>query len=179
MPFKIIPPMIDETNSGNLGAEELAGSLAQRKIDKTIENLGGKCPQWIFAADTLISLDGHIFGKCKSREEAEATLRSLSGREHTVITACALFNGRLSKTVIKTVFTRVTVKKLNEEDLKWYLDSGEWQGTAGAYKIQGLGGCLIQNIDGSFSNVVGLPLSEFYDMLIENGYPFREHLLMP
>jgi len=179
MPFKTLPPQIDESNTENLGAEDLAISLAQKKIDKILDNFSGQHPLWVFSADTLVSLDGKVFGKCKSREEAEATLSSLSGREHTVITACALYSGRQNKTVIKTVFTKVFLKELTKEDIEWYIDCGEWQGSAGAYKIQGLGGCLVKKIEGSFSNVVGLPLSEFYDMLIENGYPLREQLLMP
>jgi septum formation protein len=66
----------------------------------------------------------------------------------------------------------VTFAPLSEDEMDWYLNTGEWQGVAGGYKIQGLGGCFVTSIKGSYSAIVGLPLREFYVMLFENGYQY-------
>jgi septum formation protein len=70
------------------------------------------------------------------------------------------------------VQSAVSVAPLSDKELEWYLNTGEWQGAAGGYRIQGLGGCLVTGIRGSYSAIVGLPLREFYAMLLESGYPF-------
>ncbi|MDR3301087.1 MAG: Maf family protein [Spirochaetaceae bacterium] len=173
LPFKIMSPLIEETNNDNLPARDFAMAMAKKKIEKVIETLSGKLPLWVFAADTIISFNNRVFGKSLSREEAGATLKMLSGNEHEVITACALLNGRTNTIDCKPVSTQVTFSALAVGDVEWYLDSGEWQGVAGAYRIQGLGGCLISKIVGSYSNVVGLPIHEFYEMLKANGYLYR------
>jgi septum formation protein len=172
LPFKVRAPLVDETVIGNLKASDFALTMAQKKIEKIIENLNGKLPLWIFGADTIISFEGKVFGKSSTRDDAENTLRALSGKTHEVITACALFNGRVNKIDRLYVKTEITLAELTDETLNWYLDTGEWQGAAGSYRIQGIGGCIVENIKGSYSNVVGLPLHEFYEMLLRNGYPY-------
>ncbi|GMO30297.1 MAG: Maf family protein [Termitinemataceae bacterium] len=173
IPFKILKPSIEETNPNNLSASELALDLAKRKVEKTISILNERLPNWIFAADTLVSLDNEIFGKSADRVQAESTLKKLSGREHEVWTACALYNGRTKNTDCRICRSTISFVPFSEEDLQWYLDLGEWQGSAGSYKIQGVGACFVKKIEGSYSSVVGLPLHLFYTMLIENGYPMH------
>ncbi|MDR2864558.1 MAG: Maf family protein [Spirochaetaceae bacterium] len=174
LPFKIIPPLVEEKNTGGISPPDFAMAMAKKKVEKVIEDLKGKIPLWIFAADTLIAVEDRIFGKSSSREEAEETLKILSGKEHEVITACALFNGKANAIDCKPVSTHITFAQMSRSDLNWYLDTGEWQGAAGSYRIQGLGACFVSRINGSYSNVVGLPLREFYEMLLQNGYPYRD-----
>jgi septum formation protein len=97
-------------------------------------------------------------------------LRKLQGRSHEVITSVALYNGRKKTTDCRSVVSTVTFAPLSPDEIEWYLNTGEWQEAAGAYKIQGLASCFITGIKGSYSGIVGLPLREFYVMLRDNGY---------
>ncbi len=172
LPFSIIPPQIEESFVSGLSPVEQSEKLARDKINAVIDMLNGKLPLWIVGADTLISIDGDVLGKPKDREDARQMLLRFNDRTHEVITSVALYNGRTKTVCSKTVKTIVTFAAVTKDDLEWYLDTGEWQGAAGAYKIQGLAACFISEIKGSFSNAVGLPIHEFYVMLKENGYPY-------
>ncbi|MDR0552168.1 MAG: Maf family protein [Spirochaetaceae bacterium] len=172
LPFSIMVPGIVETNDKNLTPPELARDLAERKINAILKNLVNRIPPWICAADTLISLDGEVIGKSKSRTEAKETLLRLAGREHEVITAIALFNGKEHKTDCRTDTSIVQFAPLSEAEIEWYLDTCEWQGSAGAYKVQGLAACFIERITGSYSSIVGIPVRELYLMLRDNGYEY-------
>jgi septum formation protein len=99
-------------------------------------------------------------------------LRVFAGRKHEVITAMALCNRRTGKTDCRSVSSEVEFAPLTDAEIEWYLDTGEWQGAAGAYQMQGLAGCLIKLINGSPSCVAGLPLYDFYVMLRDNGYHY-------
>ncbi|MDR2521753.1 MAG: Maf family protein [Spirochaetaceae bacterium] len=172
LPFSIMVPDIDEQNVQNLAPIDLARDLAERKIHAIIKSLSSRVPPWICAADTLISLDNTVIGKNKSREAARQTLMRLSGREHDVVTAIALFNGRMQRVDCRTVVSTVRFAVLSEKEVEWYLDTCEWQGSAGGYRIQGLAACFIECISGSYSAIVGLPVRELYQMLVENGYDY-------
>jgi septum formation protein len=174
LPFNIMSSQIEETLTPGLSPEEQAEKLAADKVRAVLELLQKQLPPWILGADTLISLDGEILGKPKDREDAKRMLSRFNGRPHEVITSMALYNGKLKEIRSKTVKTTVTFAALSDDDLEWYLNTGEWQGVAGSYKIQGLASCFISGINGSFSNVVGLPIHDFYVMLKENNYPYRE-----
>ena len=113
-----------------------------------------------------------IFGKPKDRDEAKQTLARLSGRGHEVITSMALYSGPEQEIDCRTVSCKVNFAPLSQAEIEWYLDTSEWQGVAGAYRIQGLASCFITKIEGSPTTVVGLPLREFYVMLRDNGYPY-------
>jgi septum formation protein len=171
-----MPAQIDETLGG--GGENApeprarAEELAERKVNRIVDLLAGRLPGWIFAADTLISVDGEIYGKPADREDAQDMLTRLQGRSHEVITAMALYNGKERAVDCRSTVSQVTFAPLSGEDIEWYLDTGEWQGVAGAYKVQGLASCFISNINGSYSGIVGLPLREFYVMLKDNGYAY-------
>jgi len=169
-----MPSGVDESNPEGLSPRDLACDLARRKITVITERFKGTNPVWIFGADTLISLDGQVIGKSLDREQARTTLRAFSGREHEVITGMALYSGQRSSITCRAVTSIVRFAALSERKLEWYLETGEWQGAAGAYKIQGLGACLVEELRGSYSGVVGLPLHEFYDMLISAGYAYGE-----
>ena len=174
IPFNIMPSGADEDPSPGKSPREQAEEIALRKVHKIMSLLEKRIPPWIAGADTIIVLDGVVYGKPKTKEEAREMLRRLSGRSHNVITALALFNGRTKRQDCRSVESSVRFSTLSEEELDWYLDTGEWQGVAGAYRIQGLGACFISEIKGSYSSIVGLPMHEFYVMLRENGYTYIE-----
>jgi septum formation protein len=173
LPFTVLPVQVDETLTGaSVNGRATAEELALRKLNRALQLPEGKDAPWIFAADTLISLDGKIYGKPRDREDAGKTLSLLSGRRHQVITAMALYKGLKNTTDCRSVVSEVSFAPLSKEEIQWYLDSGEWQGAAGSYRIQGIGACFISSIQGSFSAIAGLPLREFYVMLRDNGYHF-------
>lgn len=132
---------------------------------------------WALAADTVVALGSRIIGKPVDSADAEQILRSLSGRSHRVITALALYNPHAGSIAVRTAATRVTFGRLSEEEIEWYLRSGEWRDVAGGYRIQERGSVLVRKIVGSYSNVVGLPLETFYGMVLAQGFhlfPYRE-----
>jgi septum formation protein len=172
IPFTMMPSNIDERFDENLSPEEAATSLARRKVERLLELLRGRLPPWICAADTVVAVDGDILGKPADRAEAAIMLGRLRGREHAVVTAVALYNGREKHIDTRVVMSAVTFAELSDGEIEWYLDTGEWQGVAGAYRIQGRAACFIPAIRGSYSSIVGLPLAELYAMLRENGYAY-------
>jgi septum formation protein len=174
LPFNIMPSQINEEADGTLGPRECAEDFAIRKINKIISLLQNRIPPWICGADTIISMDEAIFGKPQDRNDAQRMLTKLQGRSHEVITAVALFNGKEKTIDCRSVKSVVTFMPLSKDEIEWYLNTGEWQGVAGAYKIQGLAGCFVSEIQGSYSAIVGLPMHEFYVMLKDNGYSYGE-----
>lgn len=117
----------------------------------------------VLAADTVVAAGRRILGKPADATEAEGFLRLLSGRRHTVVTGLALRRG--PRRWRRAVETAVKFKRLDAPEVAAYLASGEWQGKAGGYAIQGRAGAFIPWISGSYSNVVGLPLSETANLL--------------
>jgi septum formation protein len=172
LPFNTMATRIDESQTKQTDPLKLTAELAVKKVKKAIEIMKDSLPKWICGADTVISLGTKIFGKPENQEEAAEMLKKLSGKEHTVTTSVALYNGREKKIDSCTAVCKVEFAPLSEEEIEWYLDTNEWQGVAGAYRIQGLASCFITKIKGSPSTVIGLPLREFYVMLRDNGYPY-------
>ena len=105
-------------------------------------------------------------------EEALAALRLLSGRSHRVLTCLCLITPQ-DRVRLKIVDTRVRFKRLSADEMQAYLASREWRDKAGGYAIQGLAGCFVQKIVGSYTNVVGLPLTELVAMLVGEGFPIH------
>ncbi len=175
IPFKVIIPNIDETISSAIEPEEIPEFLAREKVTAVIHSLP---PQqeilWILGADTIILKEGKIFGKPDSRVQAEAFLREFSGKTHQVITSVVLYNGRKKTFVSKNAVTKVTFSELSDKEINWYLDTEEWHGAAGGYRIQSLASCFIKSIEGTQSCVTGLPIFELYDMFKEQGYSLLE-----
>jgi septum formation protein len=173
-PFLCIPAMIDEGHKEGLEPRQFAEELALKKAlaaaGKTDEP--GAAVQWVFGADTIVVHDGKIFGKPTDKADARRMLNVFSGKRHEVITAMALCNRQTGTTDCRSVSSEVEFAPLTDAEIEWYLNTGEWQGAAGAYQMQGLAGCLIKQIHGSPSAVVGLPLHDFYVMLRDNGYHF-------
>jgi len=191
LPFTCIPAMIDETPPEGLSPRQAAEELAQRKAlavanrphspisdphsstaDPHSPTPTPYSPPWIFGADTIVVLENEIFGKPADRDDARRMLERLAGRRHEVITAMALYNGRKKTIDCRSKTSEVAFAPLAGAEIEWYLDSGEWEGAAGAYRLQGLAACLIESVNGSPSGVAGLPLYELYVMLRDNGYPY-------
>jgi septum formation protein len=172
LPFSIMPSRASEEPSPGLDPRSQAEAIARRKVDEVVKTLEGRLPPWILGADTVIIVDGQVYGKPKDKEDARKMLRTLSGREHEVVTALALYNGRTKTIDSRSNLSFVRFADLSEAEVDWYLETGEWQGVAGSYRIQGLAACFISEIRGSYSSIVGLPMHEFYVMLRENGYSY-------
>lgn len=125
----------------------------------------------IIAADTVVSVDGKILGKPRDKEDAFNMLSSLSGRCHSVFTGLCVMRAKDAFSVCKSVETKVYFKKLTDEKIKAYVNTGEPMDKAGAYGIQGLGALLTEKIDGDYFNVVGLPASKLAEIL-EDEFDF-------
>ena len=172
LPFTIMPAKLDERPGPGQTPEEYTRDMAIRKVQTIVDLLKGRIPRWICGADTSVAIDGEIFGKPTDRNEAQLMIERLADREHVVFTSVALFKGKNQSTDCITVRSKVRFAAISEEEIDWYLNTGEWQGVAGSYRIQGLGGCFISSIEGSYSSIVGLPVHEFYVMLLKNGYQY-------
>ncbi|MDR1074244.1 MAG: Maf family protein [Treponema sp.] len=178
IPFVVKPSIVEETWDENLPLEEAPKAIAMRKVLSVVESAltdGVGTPaefRWVFGADTIVAIDGRILGKPKDRAQAKLMLSLLQNRAHRVISGivlCRLDDRRVSA---KTVISEVAFAPMSNAEIEWCLDTGEWEGAAGAYRAQGVASCFISGIQGSFSNVVGLPLREFYTLLRENGYEY-------
>jgi septum formation protein len=172
LPFNIFVANIDESQVKQTDPAKLTAELAVKKVEKAMEVMKAAPPKWICGADTVIALGNNIFGKPESHEEAAEMLKKLSGKQHTVFTSVAIYNGNTKNIDCRTASCKVEFAPLSEEEIEWYLNTNEWQGVAGAYRIQGLASCFITQIKGSPTTVMGLPLREFYVMLKDNGYPY-------
>lgn len=162
-------PDIDETPEKS----ELPRPYCARMARQKAQAVPAAPDELVLCADTTVAMGRRILGKPADRGEAEAFLRALSGRRHRVITAVAL---RLGDSMwSRDVVTTVQMKRLSEDELRGYLASGDWQGKAGGYGIQGPAGALIPWINGSFTGVVGLPLAETAGLLQAAGYPVWRH----
>ena len=172
MPCKVVSPqVVEEYGSGGTPAERTV-ALARRKVEAVLALFRNEAPRWVLGADTVVEVDGLVLGKPAGIEEAERFLRLLSGRVHRVHTGLALHAGRERPIEVEAVSTEVRFRMLGDEEINAALESGEWAGAAGAYRIQERGAFLVEWIRGSWSNVVGLPLEAFYGMLKRTGYRF-------
>jgi septum formation protein len=160
--FTIIPSRRQETNQSGMEPRGHAIYYAKEKAKEVAQRYP---QQWVLAADTIVVVDEEIMGKPVSVSEATAMLSRLSGRSHHVITAVCLLSAQSGVEESHAVQTKVFMRRLSAADIKGYIATGEPMDKAGAYGIQGIGGCLVQRIEGSYSNVVGLPLCETVDLL--------------
>ncbi|MCB1414145.1 MAG: Maf-like protein [Xanthobacteraceae bacterium] len=174
-PDALQPADVDETPSRGELPRACATRLARAKAEaalaavKVNDNLRGA---FVVAADTVVAVGRRILPKAELADEASQCLRLLSGRNHRVYTAVCMvtpneaFRQRL-------VETRVRFKRLTEDDIRGYLESGEWRGKAGGYAVQGIAGSFVVKLVGSYTNVVGLPLYETVSLLGGEKFPVR------
>lgn len=175
IPFQVKLSPEEEKIPEDIEKDKVPEYLALNKV-KSVEKayFADREIPWIFGADTMVYLDGELLGKPADSDQAAKYLEKIQGRTHQVITGMALFNGKLMYVTSRTVKTDVTFAPMTKDEIDWYVETGEWHGSAGGYRIQGLASCFIKNINGTESNVVGLPIFELYDMLKEQGYAFIE-----
>ena len=150
IPFKATAPQYAEADVPGLAAAELVRLHAEGKA-RSVHAEG----QLTLGVDTAVILDARLYGKPEGREDTERMLHELSGRTHTVVSGVCLLGA--GEDVVAHELTDVTFRLLSAETVATYVESREWQGRAGAYAIQGLGGRLVERIDGDYLNVVGLP----------------------
>jgi len=153
---------VDETPPRAMPPDALVSELALRKCTAVACSHKDAV---VIAADTVVEIDGKILGKPRDTEDAAGMLHALSGKTHRVYTGLAVCHK--GKSAVRTVCTEVTFKPLDEVLLGFYLWSGEPLDKAGAYGIQGAGALLVEGIKGDYFNVVGLPLSALYDLLLK------------
>jgi septum formation protein len=155
--FEVRPVDVAERDRGD--PREVARENAQVKARAAV---GDGAPETVLGVDTLVYLDGEIFGKPADEAQARDTLRTLGGATHLVISGLALLTAERATTV--TAETSVTFRELGDELLDWYVATGEWRGRAGGYAIQGAGSALVRRIEGDYENVVGLPVAALLDL---------------
>lgn len=180
-PDRVLPTSVDETPKRGEVPRNLARRLAHEKLDAALASLKGEADAagaLVLAADTVVSVGRRVLPKAETIEEAAACLRLLSGRSHRVHTALAFANAR-GHIRRRLVETRVRFKRLSREDVESYIASGEWRGKAGGYAVQGFAGAFVVKLNGSYSNVVGLPLYETMALLTGEGYPVHFNWLSP
>lgn len=176
-PAHLHPANIDETPKRAEHPRSLAKRLAQSKAEKAaqdIAHLPDLKGAYILAADTVVAVGRKILPKPDNEDEARECLRLLSGRTHKVYTGICLINPK-QKSHVKLVKTRLRFQLLNKKAIDTYIKSGEWRGKAGGYGIQGLAGCFVVNLVGSYTNVVGLPLAELVELFIAQKFPVLEN----
>lgn len=170
VPSDIRPADIDETPQ----KAELPLTYARRLAAEKAHAIPHSSDEIVLCADTVVAVGRRILGKPENAEQAVEFLNLLSGRRHRVITAIAVISD--STLLEKQVTTAVKFKHLSDAELSAYIRSNEWQGKAGGYAIQGIAAAFIPWINGSYSSVVGLPLTETAGLLTGAGYPLNYEL---
>jgi septum formation protein len=172
IPFKVISPNLEEDFStpGSIG--DIVAGVARKKVEAVLDLFKEESPRWVLGADTVVEVGGKILGKPQGPEEAESMLKRLSGAVHRVFTGLALCVEKNKPMEIESVCTQVKFRDMEPDEIRFYVESGEWTGAAGAYRIQERGSFFVEWIKGSYSNVVGLPLEAFYGMLKRNSFKF-------
>jgi len=174
-PDALRPTSIDEQPAKGEMPRSLVSRLARAKAEAArdqIVNDKDIADAYVLAADTVVAVGRRILVKPRFVEEALASLQLLSGRNHRVLTGLCMITPD-DRVRIKIVDTRVRFKRLSKEEIEAYIASREWRGKAGGYAIQGLAGCFVQKVVGSYTNVVGLPLTEVVGLLLGEGFPLH------
>lgn len=164
-PFAVRPPDIDEDPHKAELPRDYVNRIARAKAEAVV----AEDRDVVLCADTTVALGRRIMGKPADAAEAATFLHAMSGRRHKVITAIAVKRG--DRIWCKDVQTTVAMKRLSNAEVNWYLATGDWQGKAGGYGIQGPASAFIPWINGSFHAVMGLPLPETTGLLTAAGFP--------
>jgi nucleoside triphosphate pyrophosphatase len=162
IPFDVVPPEYVEHDPPDADPVELVREHARGKARSVADGAGNRP---ILGVDTTVVLDGALYAKPADASEAETMLEQLAGRTHAVVSGLCLRTAAWEEVHDET--TLVAFRKLTPRDLARYLASGEWQGRAGAYAIQGIGASLVERVEGDYLNVVGLPAALLVRLLAE------------
>ncbi len=165
---RIIEPPIPEPDRLSEGIPP--GALAEAlSYFKARSVAGGLSRGVVIGGDTVVALDGHCYGKPEDRDDARRILRALAGTTQEVITGVTVLSRPGDRRLIQHEVTQVTMRPMSDDEIEAYLDTGLWQGKAGAYGIQDHGDAFVERVCGSFTNVVGLPMELLGRMLHEFG----------
>ena len=162
IPFDVVAPRYEEDDPPGASPAELVKEHALAKA-RSVAGDAGDRP--VLGVDTAVVLHARVFGKPQSAEEAAEMLEALSGRTHEVVSGLCLRTQAWED--VREDVTRVSFRRLTPRELSRYVASGEWEGRAGGYGIQGLGASLVERIDGDYLNVVGLPGGVLVNVLAE------------
>lgn len=164
LPFSVVVSHVAENVSPLMPTDEYVKALARQKAESVAADYPEAC---VIGADTVVDLGGTILGKPHTPENARAYLSAMQGREHLVYTGVAVtVHG---KTAVDVEKTSVTFAPMSEEEISWYVATGDPLEKAGAYGIQGPAGLFVSAIDGDYFNIVGLPIRLLYKMLRKAG----------
>ncbi len=167
--FTVRPADLDETLLASESAEEHVQRLAREKAAVRAEQ-----GEWVLAADTVVVIDGDILGKPRDPGEARTMLGRLAGRRHTVFSGVAVIDVDGGRSTHGLAQTEVSIARMAEEEIAWYVGTGEPMDKAGAYAIQGLGCLFVEAVRGNYTNVVGLPIPLTRKLFRELGTELRE-----
>ena len=172
IPFDVIAPIgVEEIQVGN--PREVVTRNASAKAGVVAAGLNEGL---IVGADTVVVIDDNILGKAGNSLEARGMLEALKGRMHRVLTGLAVIDAETGRRDISVVETKVWIHPLTDDEIRNYVSTGEPMGKAGGYAIQGAGGALVERIEGSFENVVGLPIVRLRSMLEGFGLEIPSYL---
>jgi nucleoside triphosphate pyrophosphatase len=171
MPFQIIPSSIDEHPLPDEPAAAYVQRLALAKAETVAQQQPGAV---VLGADTIVTIDGLLLGKPQSLDEARQMLHRLCGKIHEVLTGMAVVARGMADSpgrqfASEVVVSRVLMRHFTASTIDWYIATGEPVDKAGAYAVQGLGAALVERVEGSYTNVVGLPLTETLALLRRFG----------
>jgi septum formation protein len=162
-PFEAIASNVDETRAPSEDAVCYVERLAREKAQTVAAGVSGGL---VLGGDTVVVIDDEILGQPRDDEDARRMLRLLSGKWHEVVTGVALVPaGQLAHTQVDHEITRVRFAEMSDAEMEWYLATGEPMDKAGAYGIQGRAGLFIEEIEGDYFNIVGLPVRLVYEMV--------------
>lgn len=166
--FDVVKPPLDEPDhlAPGLPAPQLAEALSYFKAKCVADQIDEGV---VIGGDTVVSLKNDVLGKPKDREDAQRIIESLAGTTHHVITAITLLDAATGARLIGYDTTAVMMRSLTEDEIDVYLNTGQWEGKAGAYGIQDQGDAFVERIEGSFTNVVGMPVGLATGMLHQWG----------
>lgn len=163
--FEAIAANVDETRNSSEDAVSYVRRLAQSKAETVAKIVSEGV---VLGADTVVVIDGEILGQPRDDDDARRMLQLLNDQWHEVLTGVALVGaGQTSQVVIDHETTRVRFARMSADEINWYVSTGEPKGKAGAYAIQGRGALLIEEIQGDYFNVVGLPVRLVYELLCD------------
>jgi septum formation protein len=166
IPLEVIPSRADESFLPGESPDEHVRRVARVKA----MDVGRQHPgRWVLGADTVVAIDGKVLGKPGGPPEAEEMLRELSRREHRVLTGFCILRHPPLEVREGTIISRVKFKPLSEEEIRWYIKTGEPFDKAGGYAIQGKAAFMVEEVHGSYTNIVGLPLCEVVEALRNLG----------
>lgn len=169
IPFCVVPQNFDETVQGACSPEIYVRNLSEGKARAAVLPDNAR---WVCGVDTIVYFDGEILGKPGSREEAEYNILRLSGNTHEVYSGVTLLDLEDGVKYQGESVTFVKFCNLEKRFIDFYLDNRLFDGYAGGYAIQGIFACVVEKIEGSYSNVVGLPLELLYRLLRQSGFRF-------